>query len=49
MEDYNLIIGIHSIICALQNPSRKVIKLVGTEDGLAEIKKQTNLTGVNTE
>jgi 23S rRNA (guanosine2251-2'-O)-methyltransferase len=43
MDNFNLIVGIHSIICALQNPQRTVYQLVGTEDALDEIKKSVKL------
>ena len=49
MEDFNLVIGIHSIICALQNSHRVIHKLVGTEDGIAEIKKKVRLDDFNVE
>jgi 23S rRNA (guanosine2251-2'-O)-methyltransferase len=40
MDDFELIIGIHSIVCALNNPNRVNSKLYATEDGLSEVKKQ---------
>lgn len=40
MEEIELIIGIHSIISALENSKRNLIKLYATEDALAEIKKR---------
>lgn len=49
MEDFELIIGIHSIICALNNPNRKNIKLYATEDSLEELKKQTKNLGLEIE
>lgn len=49
MEEYDLIIGIHSIIAALENPKRAHVKLIGTEEGIAEIKKKINLNGINIE
>ena len=49
MEDYNLIIGIHSIIAALENPARSHVKLVGTEEGIAEIKKKIKLENLKVE
>lgn len=49
MEDFNLVVGIHSIICALKNSDRTVYKLVGTEDALAEIKKSVKLDDIKIE
>lgn len=43
MNNFNLIIGIHSIVCALKNSNRSVYQLVGTEDALSEIKKSVDL------
>lgn len=39
----DLIIGIHSIIAAIENPRRSIVKLVATEQGRDEIKKKTRL------
>ncbi len=44
MEDFNIVIGIHSIICALKNSGRQTIRLVGTEDALDEIKKSVDIS-----
>ncbi|MBD66806.1 MAG: hypothetical protein CME62_16505 [Halobacteriovoraceae bacterium] len=44
MEDFNLIVGIHSIICALKNPKRNIYHLYATEDALEEIKKDVQLS-----
>ena len=49
MENFNLIIGIHSIICALKNPERTIHRIVGTEDALDEIRKSVNLTNISTD
>ena len=49
MEDFNLIIGIHSIIAALENPNRSIYKLVGTEDAIEEISKKTSLEKIKVE
>ena len=49
MENFDLVIGIHSIICALKNPSRVAYSLVVTEDALTEIKKSVNLEGIKVE
>ena len=49
MDDFNLVIGIHSIICALKNADRKHDRLVTTEDSLSEIKKSVNLDGLSIE
>ncbi len=49
MEDFNLIVGIHSIISAINNTDRTVYRLVGTEDALSEIKKSVNLTSIKTD
>lgn len=49
MEDFNLIIGIHSIIAALENSSRAHVKLVGTEEAIDEIKKKTKIDNVKIE
>ena len=39
MEDFDLIVGVHSIIAAIKNPKRDIVKLVATEDARDEIKK----------
>lgn len=49
MEEFNLIAGIHSIIAALDNPSRNHYRLVGTNDAIALIKKSKNPLGVKAE
>ncbi len=49
MENFDLVIGIHSIICALKNPNRVAYSLVVTEDALTEIKKSVNLEGIKVE
>ena len=49
MEEHNLIFGIHSIIAALENPSRVHVKIVGTEEGIAEIKKKIKLENIQIE
>lgn len=46
MDDFNLVIGIHSIICALKNKDRKIERLVGTEEAIAEVKKQVSLADI---
>lgn len=46
MEDFNLIIGIHSIVAAIKNPNRRIIKLVLTEDAKSEISKLINLSDI---
>jgi 23S rRNA (guanosine2251-2'-O)-methyltransferase len=43
MEDFDLVIGIHSIITALQNPDRTIYRLVGSEESIKEIKKSVKL------
>lgn len=43
MEDFNLIIGIHSIACALKNPARQAIKLVATEEAIEELSKSADI------
>ncbi len=47
MEEHDLIIGIHSIIAALQNPERIHVKLVGTEEGIEEIKKKIEIKNLS--
>lgn len=49
MEDFDLIVGIHSIIAAIKNPNRDIVKLVATEDARDEIKKICNLDKINVE
>lgn len=44
MDDFDLVIGIHSIIKALENESRTIYRLVGTEESIKEIKKSTRLS-----
>lgn len=46
MEEFNLIIGIHSIVAALKNEDRSDFKLVATEDALTEIKKLVNISDI---
>lgn len=41
-QDFDLIVGIHSIVAALKNPNRRHYRLVADEDSLAEIKKLTS-------
>lgn len=40
MENIDLIIGIHSIAEALNNPERKFWKIIGTKEGLSELRKR---------
>lgn len=40
MNNQNLIVGIHSITEALNNPERKFWKILGTKEGLSELKKR---------
>ena len=49
MENFDLVVGIHSIICALKNKNRKCYKLVGTEDAIDEIKKSIKFENLNVE
>lgn len=46
MEEFNLVIGIHSIVAALKNSNRRIIKLVLTEDAKTEISKLINLSDI---
>ena len=46
-REFDMVIGIHSIIAALKNPERKTIKLVCTEDARDEIRKQVRLDSVD--
>jgi 23S rRNA (guanosine2251-2'-O)-methyltransferase len=43
MNDFDLIVGIHSIAAALKNSTRSHIKLVCTEDGKEELIKRSSL------
>lgn len=43
MDNFNLIVGIHSIACALKNNQRNIYQLVGTEESLGELKKSVSL------
>lgn len=45
--EFDLIFGLHSIAAALKNPSRSHIKLVATDEGLAELKKKHNIVPKN--
>ena len=47
MENFDLVMGIHSIISALKNESRTIYKIVGTEEALDEIKKQIDISNFN--
>lgn len=47
MENFDLIIGIHSIACALKNPNRSFYRLVGTEDAIDELKKLVDVAKVD--
>ncbi len=40
MDEFDLVVGLHSIKCALQNKSRNFYKLVGTEESLADLKQE---------
>lgn len=46
MGNFDLIIGIHSILCALKNKSREIYRLVGTEEIIDEIKKTADLSEI---
>ena len=45
-REFDMVIGIHSIIAALENSDRRTIKLVCTEDARDEIKKKVRLDKV---
>ena len=47
--EFDLIVGMHSIVAALKNPDRRHYKLVGDEDSLSEIKKLTDLSDIKIE
>ncbi len=47
MENFDLVVGIHSIVAALENPHRNIYKIVATEEAITELKKKTNLDGIN--
>jgi 23S rRNA (guanosine2251-2'-O)-methyltransferase len=38
--EQDLIVGIHSIAEAIKNPARTIIELVGTKEGIDELKKR---------
>ena len=38
-----MVIGIHSIVCAIQNKNRNLYKLFCTEEALADLKKETEV------
>ena len=40
MEKTDIIVGIHSIVEALNNPERKNFKILGTKEGLSELRKK---------
>lgn len=44
MNEFDLIIGIHSIAAAILNPNRMVIKIVLSDDGEAELLKRSSVT-----
>jgi 23S rRNA (guanosine2251-2'-O)-methyltransferase len=44
MEDFDLVIGIHSIVAALKNKERTIYRLVGTEESIKEIKKLVKIS-----
>lgn len=46
MSDLDLIVGIHSIAAAIQNPARELVRLVLTEEAREELKKKTKLDRV---
>lgn len=46
-REFDMVIGIHSIIAALKNPERKSVRLVCTEDARDEIRKQVRLENIN--
>ncbi len=43
MSDTDLIIGVHSIAAAIDNPERELLELICTEDALPELKKRCDL------
>ncbi len=49
MEEFDLIIGIHSIIAALKNSQRTIHKVVATDDGLDLLKKEMDTSGLKIE
>jgi 23S rRNA (guanosine2251-2'-O)-methyltransferase len=49
MENFNLVMGVHSIVAALENPKRNIYKLVGTEDALDDLKKLVNTDNITYE
>ena len=49
MENFNLVIGLHSIICALKNEKRIIYKLVGTEDAIDDLKSKVDLSEIKIE
>jgi len=44
MEEFDLVVGIHSIGCALLNPKRSHRKIYMTEEGKKELLKRTDVT-----
>lgn len=47
MSDTDLIIGLHSIAAAIENPQRELVELVCTDDGLSELKKRCDLRKIS--
>ena len=47
MENFDLVVGIHSIVAALENSARSIYKLVATEDAVSELKKKVDLKDIN--
>ena len=43
MADFDIVVGIHSIGCALLNKKRKHRKIVFTEEGQKELLKRTDI------
>ncbi len=44
MEDFNLIIGIHSVAAALKNPNRNIYKVYCSEESKKDLFKKSDLT-----
>lgn len=44
MNEKEIIVGIHSITCALKNPERKHFQLVASESGLSELRKKPEIS-----
>lgn len=49
MEDFDIIVGIHSIAEAIKNSSRAIYKIVATDDGMNDLRKRGEISSKDLE